>query len=181
MHNPPRKTGGNKTYMSRLLVLCTFILILFASASCKFNPNLQGKGADVLQGVWQEDSILYRDQLLQYTAHQFKFTCDSFYATLDTYSKTNIYPDSCYNEGKWLEYAKGTYVLRNDSLLLSGTFTKPNFKQKISGCYRIGLYLETFLIKKAEERSIQLVSLKQHRPIQLALKEKITCIQKPIN
>ena len=167
--------------MSRLITLSTFVLILLASASCKFNPNLQGKGSDLLQGVWHEDSILYRDKLLQYTAHEFKFSCDSFYATLDTYSKTNIYPDSCYNEGKWLEYAKGTYVVRNDSLLLSGTFTKSNFKQKISGCYRIGLYLETFLIKKATDKSIELVSLKQHRPITLAIKEKINCIQKPIN
>lgn len=166
--------------MSRLIIY-TIISILFTFASCKFNPNLQGKGEDYLQGVWQEDSILYHDRLLQHTAHQFRFTCDSFYVKFDTYSKMNIYPDSCYNQGKWLEYAKGTYILRNDSLLLSGTFTKSNFKQKISGCYRIGLYLETYLITEATETSIQLISLQQHRPIQLVIKEKTNCVQRPIN
>lgn len=167
--------------MSRLILLFSFISILLFSSSCRFNPNLQGKGADFLQGVWQEDSILYRDQLLQYTTHQFKFTCDSFYVTLNTYAKTNIYPDSCFNEGKWLEYAKGTYSVRNDSLLISGTFTKSNFKQKISGCYRVGQYIETFIIKGRSSESIHLESLKQHLPLQLSLKEKITCIQQAIN
>jgi hypothetical protein len=166
--------------MNRSLFLVVGSL-LFALSSCRFNPNLQGKGADFIQGVWQEDSISYRADLLQYTTHQFKFTCDSFYVTLNTVAKTNIYPDSCFNEGKWTEYAKGNYAVRNDSLHVYGTFTKPNFKQKISGCYRIGQYLETFIIKSRSVESIELISLKQHLPLKLSLKQKITCIQKPLN
>lgn len=168
-----------KIIMNRLILILFLITAFFSS--CKFNPNLQGKGADFLQGVWHEDSVSYRADLLQYTTHQFKFTCDSFYVTLNTFAKTNIYPDSCFNEGRWTEYAKGNYTVRNDSLHIYGTFTKPNFKQKISGCYRIGQYLETFIIKENSAESIELMSLKQHLPLKLALKEKITCIQKPLN
>jgi hypothetical protein len=165
--------------MSRFLLL--FLLVIGLLTSCRFNPNLQGKGADFLQGEWVEDSVKYRDELLQYTTHRFKFTCDSFYVTLNTFAKTNIYPDSCFNGGKWTEYAKGLYAIRGDSVFISGTFTKPNFKQKISGCYRIGEYLETFIVKDRKAESIGLESLKQHRPMQLSLKRRTTCIQKPIN
>ena len=163
--------------MSRYFGFFPIILLLFTA--CKFNPNLQGKGADFLQGVWVEDSVTYKNQLLQYTTHQYKFTCDSFYTTLTTFAKTNMYPDSCFNGGQWVEYAKGVYSVSNDSLSFVGTFTKPNFKQKISGCYRIGQYLETFVITERSADAIKLSSLKQHRPVQLSLKEKITCVPKP--
>lgn len=165
--------------MSRYIGFFPIIFLLLTS--CKFNPNLQGKGTDYLQGVWAEDSVSYRDQLLQYTKHHYKFTCDSFYTTLTTFAKTNMYPDSCFNEGKWTEYAKGNYTVKGDSLVLSGTFTKSNFKQKISGCYRIGLYLETFIIKDKPGKTIHLQSVKQHRPVYLTLKQKTVCIQQPIN
>jgi hypothetical protein len=165
--------------MSRFLLL--FFLATVLVASCRFNPNLQGKGADFLQGEWAEDSVRYRNDLLQYTTHQFKFTCDSFYVTLNTFAKTNVYPDSCFNDGRWTEYAKGLYAVSGDSVIISGTFTKSNFKQKISGCYRIGQYLETFIIKDRGAESLRLESLRQHRPLQLSLKRRITCIQKPIN
>jgi len=162
-----------------------FLFFIFIAASlfssCKFNPNLQGKGADFLQGEWREDSVLYRNELLQYTTHHFKFTCDSFYVTLNTTAETNYYPDSCFNGGEWTEYAKGLYAVRGDSVIISGTFTKSNFKQKISGCYRIGQYLETFIIKDRSAELISLESLNQHRPVQLSLKRRLTCIQKPIN
>ena len=165
--------------MSRLLQI--LLLATGLLTSCRFNPNLQGKGADFLQGEWMEDSVRYRDDLLQYTTHQFKFTCDSFYVTLETKAKSNYYPDSCFNNGQWTEYAKGLYAVRGDSVIISGTFTKSNFKQKISGCYRIGQYLETFVIKDRAPESLSLESVRQHRPIQLTQKRRTTCIQKPIN
>lgn len=162
-----------------------FFLLLFLGGvtltSCKFNPNLQGKGTDFIQGVWNEDSVSYQNQLLQYTSHKFKFSCDSFYVTLNTSAKTNIYPDSCFNNGKWTEFAKGIYTSANDSIFLSGTFTKANFKQKISGCYRNGQYLETFIISKKTDGFMELRSLKQHLPLRLTLKEKTICIPQPIN
>lgn len=165
--------------MNRFFV--TLFLVLGLLSSCRFNPNLQGRGSDFLQGEWKEDSVIYRKDLLQYTTHEFRFTCDSFYVTLNTVASTNFYPDSCFNNGQWTEYAKGLYTVRGDSLLISGTFTKSNFKQKISGCYRIGQYLEAFIIKDRAPASVSLESLRQHRPLQLSLKQKITCTQKPIN
>ncbi|HCN83269.1 MAG TPA: fumarate hydratase [Sphingobacteriaceae bacterium] len=155
--------------------LCSLLLILFA---CKFNPDVQGKGSVLLQGVWEQDSVQYHDQLLEYTRHKFTFSCDSFYATLITKAKVNQYPDSCFNGGNWSEYAKGTYVFRNDTLYLLGTFTKSNFKQKISGCYRIGQYLPVFLVK--EHTPGKLIFQDQHINMTLNLKQKITCDPKPL-
>ena len=148
--------------------------------SCTFNPNVQGKGSDFMQGVWEEEPLPYRDSLLQYTSHQFKFTCDSFYVVLQTKAKANYYADSCFKNGTWKEYAKGTYVVNNDTLYLFGTFTKANYKQKLHDCYRIGQYLPTFLIKNKSADKIELQSLQQHLPVTLRLKEKIICNPQPL-
>lgn len=157
------------------------VLSILAFTSCKFNPNLQGKGNDTIQGVWEEDSVDYQDQKLQYSKHKFRFTCDSVYVTIETFAKVNMYPDSCFNNGRWTEYAKGTYLTKEDTLMLSATFTKPNFKQKISGCYRIGQYLPAFVIRKNTVDSLYLESIQQHLQLKLALKERTVCVQKPLN
>lgn len=156
-------------------------LMLFTLNSCKFNPNLQGKGTESIQGVWEENSVDYQNERLQYTKHQFRFTCDSVYLTMKTFAKVSTYPDSCFNNGEWIEYAKGTYLTQSDTLLLTTTFTKSNFKQKISGCYRIGQYLPVFIISKNTGDSLLLQSLKQHLQIKLSLKERMQCVQKPLN
>ncbi len=160
--------------------LLPFAFILLFS-SCKFNPAIQGKGSDFLQGEWQQDTVLYKDKLLEYTGHHFTFTCDSFYATLNTVSKVNrLGSDVCFGNGNWTEYAKGTYTVSNDSLYVRATFTQSNFKQKISGCYRIGQYLPIFIIQKYSENTIQLLDLHRHLPLILRLKNKIKCIPKPL-
>lgn len=159
-------------------LLPMFCSLLF---SCKFNPNIQDKGEDYLQGIWQEASMPYQKQLLQHTNHHFKFTCDSFYVTLQTIAKVNTYPDSCYNNGSWFEYAKGTYSSKGDTLILKGAFTKPNFKQKISGCYRIGVYNPVFLVMAKADKSLMLQSLQNHTPIMLKLKQKTSCVPKPLD
>lgn len=156
-------------------------LILLASASCKFNPNLQGKGTENLQGIWEEDSVDYQSERLQYSRHKFRFSCDSVYLTIKTFAKVNTYPDSCFNNGSWTEYAKGTYLTKGDTLMLTTTFTKSNFKQKISGCYRTGQYLPAFVIQKNTDKDLHLESLKQHLNIRLSLRERTVCVQKPLN
>ncbi|MXV14613.1 fumarate hydratase [Hufsiella ginkgonis] len=142
--------------------------------ACKFNPNVRGKGTAYLQGVWTEEKAAYQDQLLQYTRHTFTFTCDSFYAVLKTTARVNPYPDSCFSNGSWTEYAKGKYLVRNDTLYINATFTHASFKQKLSGCYRIGQYLQAFLIKKHSADTLRLLNM-QHVPITMDLKEKIVC------
>jgi hypothetical protein len=158
-----------------------FFCIIFTFFSCKFNPNVQGRGAIYLQGIWSEEQVLYQDQLLEYTLHTFKFTCDSFYLTLDTHAKANMYPDSCFNNGRWTEYVKGVYSVSNDTLSLNGTFTKSNFKQKISGCYHIGQYVKTFALKKCKNDSLSLRDMSQHVSFSLRLRQRINCIPKSIN
>ena len=157
-----------------------FLGIAFAIFSCKFNPNVQEKGADYLQGIWKQEKVMYQDQLLNYALHTLTFTCDSFYLVLDTHAKMNIYPDSCFNNGHWTEYVKGEYLVDRDTLHLSGTFTKPNYKQKISGCYRTGQYFGTFIIQKQKHNVLSLQDISQHLPIELFLQQSIVCSPKPI-
>ncbi|PTS95514.1 fumarate hydratase, partial [Pedobacter sp. HMWF019] len=93
-------------------ILFFFLLLAGVMVSCRRLPNVQGKGEAFLQGVWNQDSIVNSAQLLNYTQHKFKFTCDSFYVDMVTYSKVNYYSDSCFNGGVWKEYAKGVYAVR---------------------------------------------------------------------
>lgn len=155
-------------------LLSTFLL--FTCISCTRLPNVQGEGELFLQGVWSQDSISNSNQILNYTKHDFKITCDSFYVDLTTYSKVNYYEDSCYNDGVWKEHAKGTYKVKGDTLFLEGNFTKPNYKQKISGCYRSGRYRPSFKIKSYEADNLILESLNDQRECVLVLKEKIKCV-----
>lgn len=160
-----------------------FALVFGLSAfffSCTRLPNVQGKGEALLQGVWNQDSIANSNELLSYTQHHFKISCDSFYVALTTHAKVNYYSDSCFNKGIWKEYAKGTYVVKGDTLLLTGTFTKANYKQKVSGCYRNGRYLSNFKIKSSAANSLVLESLNDQRECTLVLKEKINCVPKEL-
>lgn len=157
-----------------------FLLISIILVSCKFNPNIQGKGSDALQGLWEEDRVLYQDSLSQFTSHKIRFSCDSFYLTLKTVSKADIYPDTCYRTGSWTEYVKGTYTTAGDTLYLIGTFTKSDFKQKISGCFRNGTYKPVFVIMNSSEKEMKLQNLSTHFPVLLKLKQRTTCIPKPL-
>ena len=167
--------------MLRTALFPLFAFCFFTLSSCKFNPNMQGKGRENLQGIWEEDSVAYQNDRLKYSKHKFRFTCDSVYVTINTFSKVNTYPDSCYNQGKWAEYAKGTYQGNQDTLMITATFTKPDFKQKISGCYRTGQYLPAFVIKKSNKDTLYLEGLQDHLPLKLALIERTVCFQKPLN
>ncbi|TDO21435.1 fumarate hydratase [Pedobacter duraquae] len=160
-------------------VACLLFLIGIAAA-CKPLPNVQGKGEVFMQGLWNEDSVANSAQLLNYTQHKFKFTCDSFYVELVTHSKVNYYADSCFNKGVWKEYAKGVYEVRHDSLFLEGTYTKANYKQKVSGCYQIGRYLKTFYVRSKTAEKLLLESTNDQRECALVLKEKIICTPKSL-
>ncbi|PST85314.1 fumarate hydratase [Pedobacter yulinensis] len=166
------------TFLLRPAAISALCLTLLSG--CVRQPNIQGRGDARLQGVWQQDSIPYREQLNSFTEHRLKFTCDSFYVDLTTHSKVNYYEAECYNQGIWKEYAKGNYAVRGDTLFLAGTFTKANYKQKVSGCYRTGRYTEGFLIRKATATLLVLESLNDHRESAMALKEKIDCVPKPL-
>lgn len=166
--------------MGMLKLTFYLLLIWCVSASCRRLPDVQGKGEAFLQGVWNQDSVTNADKLLNYTQHKFKFTCDSFYVDLTTHSKVNYYSDSCFNGGIWKEYAKGVYEVRGDSLFLAGTYTKANYKQKVSGCYQIGRYMKSFYIKSSKPGSLHLESIGNQRECNLVLKERIVCEPKEL-
>ncbi|WP_235964581.1 fumarate hydratase [Pedobacter gandavensis] len=161
-------------------LMLSLLLTSAVFAACSRLPNVQGKGEAFLQGVWNQDSIAHKEQLLNYTQHKFKFTCDSFYVDLTTHSKVNYYADSCFNNGVWKEYAKGVYEVRNDSLILEGTYTKANYKQKVTGCYQIGRYVRSFIVKSFESNKLSLVNASDQRECNLILKEKIVCEPKAL-
>jgi hypothetical protein len=164
--------------MFKFFVGCLILLCFFSG--CTRLPDIQGKGEVAFQGVWEQDSIANESKLLNYTTHKFKITCDSFYVNLITHSKANYYSDSCFNNGIWKEYAKGVYAVRNDSLFLVGTYTKENYRQKISGCYQIGQYIKSFKILHMENKKIVMESSDNQRTINLYLRENITCVPKPL-
>lgn len=164
--------------MSKFLI--PVFIVIFAVSACKRLPDVQGKGALFFQGIWSQDSIASSKGLLSFTKHRFKISCDSFYVDLTTHSKVNYYSDSCFNNGIWKEYAKGVYEVRSDSIFFVGTFTKENYRQKISGCYQIGQYIKSFKILKARQNSLVLESTDNQRVINLILKETISCIPKAL-
>lgn len=165
--------------MFRRYLLILFLAVMFASA-CSRLPNVQGKGEAFLQGVWTQDSIPNNEQLKSYTQHHFKFSCDSFYVDYVTHSKVNYYNEECYNNGIWKEYAKGVYQVRNDTLILVGDFTKANYRQKVSGCYRNGHFISNFKVKSWSAEQLQLENLSDQTDVTLNLKEKTTCVQKAL-
>lgn len=166
----------NKRSLYFLLFTFNFLLVF----SCSRLPNVQGKGETFLQGIWDQDSIANKEKLQSYTQHQFKFTCDSFYVDFTTHSKVNYYEADCFNNGVWKEHAKGVYQVRNDTLILVGDFTKENYKQKISGCYRNGRYMSNFKVKSWNAEQLELENLSDQTAIKLKLKEKITCVPKAL-
>lgn len=152
------------------------MLLLFSS--CVRNSEMQTEGAGFLQGVWRQDSIPGQEEMLQYTLHEIKFVCDSMYTTLRVHSKVKNIPDSCYKDGNWTEYAKGVYVVRADSIMVSGIYTRENGRQKVSGCYRQGQYLPRFKIAHQSPDSIVLESRYDQRLITLRKTEEVECVPK---
>jgi hypothetical protein len=167
----------NKKGLYFSLFTFNFLLLFF---SCSRLPDVQGKGETFLQGVWNQDSIVNQSQLQNYVKHHFKFTCDSFYVDFTTHSKVNYYEEECFNNGVWEEHAKGTYQVRNDTLILVGDFTKSNYKQKVSGCYRNGRYVSSFKVNSWNAEKLELENLSDQTEVKLNLKEKITCVQKAL-
>ncbi len=163
------------TYLFVVMGMC----FLFFNG-CTFNPNIQGEGESYLQGVWVQNSVPNQDPLLNYSLYTLKITCDSVYITLKTFSKVRNVVDSCYGNGEWNEYARGVYLVRNDSLLVESTFTRSNWRQKLSGCYRIGQFLPRFKLVKHTKDSLYLESQYYQTPVNLRKIEDITCVPKPL-
>lgn len=139
---------------------------------------MQTEGVPFLQGVWVQEALPYQDQMMEYSQHQFTFTCDSIYAVIDVHAKNKIIPDSCYKDGNWQEYARGVYVMRGDSIIVEGIYTREDGRQKISGCYRYGQYVPKFKLVYQSGDSLVLENRFDATPIILRKVQDIDCVPK---
>jgi hypothetical protein len=163
-----------------LLYAFCFLLSAFSFVSCTLNPDLQGKGEAYLQGEWRQDSVPMQEKLTEYSLYNISFSCDSFYMRINSFSKVNNGDSKCTVSGHWTEYIKGNYQQTGDTLHVRGQFCNANYSLKEEGgCFRLGIYEETFVVKK---NSDSLISLRGTSviPIDLHLKKRTTCTQKPL-
>lgn len=129
-----------------------------------------------MQGTWVQESVPHQNELLNYSLNEFRFSCDSVYVTVRNFAKEPVIIDACYNGGEWTEYARGLYIIRNDSLLIEATYVHANGKQKLTGCYHIGQYLSRLSIEKQTVDSLFLQDRNSYLPIQLRKTESTTCV-----
>jgi len=167
-----------KLHISMKAYLALVLGMLFIGSSCQRHSDMQDEGADWFQGVWVQDSIPNSANMLNYTLHEFRVTCDSIYTTMKVHNKVKTMPDSCFKNGEWTEYAKAVYVLRGDSMIVEGVYTKPNWKQKISGCYKQGEYLPRYKVAYKSKDSVVLENKFDARPVILKKIKDITCVPK---
>jgi len=167
-----------KPFAFRLL---PFTLAVALCAGCWFNPNTQTHGESALQGEWQQDSVTNQKQLLSYSLYHIKFSCDSFFMSIHSFSKVNNGADSCMNSGQWMEYTRGTYVQSHDTLHLKGQFANANMTVKDDkGCFRAGDYNEDFKLTKRSDSLMRFLSMTNIIPIDARLIKRTTCHPKPL-
>ena len=157
------------------------LLLSVVCSSCWFNPNTQTPGEGYLQGEWQQDSVPGQKQLITYSLYHIKFSCDSFFMTINSFSKVNSGSDTCMKSGKWAEYCRGTYIQSNDTLHLKGQFCNAGFTIKDDkGCFRSGDYEEVFKVSKKSDSLVQFASTTNVIPINARLVKRTSCHPKPL-
>jgi len=167
---------------AHLLYLLPFaFLFLVIFSGCNFNPNMQTPGESYLQGEWQQDSVANQKRLIEYSLYHFRFSCDSFFVSIQSFSKVNAGPDSCTSPGRWTEYCRGTYEQKNDTLHLKGQFANKDMSVKDDkGCFRSGDYEEIFKVAYKSDSSVQFASTSNVIPIKARLIKRTSCHPKPL-
>ena len=159
-----------------------FIAFLFLlQTACTFNPSTQTRGADYLQGEWVQDTSALQKKMVNYSLYRLKFSCDSFFVSIKTYSKVNPGADTCIKGGSYTEYAKGVYEHRNDTLHVRGLFCNAdNSYKEPEGCFRSGVYEERFKMVKKSDSTVQFNPISSVIPINTHLIKRNTCNPKPL-
>ena len=168
-------------FMKKPFALYLLAFTLLLTASCKFNPDMQGHGQSYLQGEWQQDTSALQKKLVNYSLYNIKFTCDSFFVRIKTFSKVNTGADSCTKGGHWTEYAKGYYEQKNDTLHVKGLFCNANYTYKNpAGCFRSGVYEESFKVTRRSDSAVTFNPTASVIPINAHLIKRNTCNPKPL-
>ena len=142
---------------------------------------MQGKGAAFLQGEWKQDSVEDQKSLVSYSLYDFRFSCDSFYVKIQSASKVNYGSDTCMSKGHWVEYAKGTYQQKADSVMIKGFFCNADYSlKKEGGCFRFGDYEDSFKIISKNDSTLNLLSFTNTLPIKLKLVKRMGCVPKAL-
>ena len=163
-------------YQQSLLLLALSFML-----SCHRNPDMQTPGLATIQGEWKQDSIAGQKQLLSYSLYRLKFSCDSFFMEISSVSKVNTGADSCMNAGHWIEYTRGTYEQRHDTLHFKGQFTNADHTLKDDkGCFRSGDYEDYFKLNKKTDSLLQFLSTSSVIPINVRLIKRTNCTSKPL-
>lgn len=166
--------------LSALTILLALGSWLLALEACSPNANVQGRGMDAIQGEWQQTPRELDKQLVTYTLYNFKFTCDSFFVSMQTHSKVNYGADTCMNKGVWTEYAKGRYQPSNDTLWIRGFFCNADYSLKNpGGCFRSGVY-EDFMKVSVADTLLTLTPKSSVLPLNLHLVKRTNCVPKPL-
>jgi len=142
---------------------------------------MQTPGEGYLQGEWQQDSVANQKRLVTYSLYHLKFSCDSFFVAIQSFSKVNAGPDSCTTPGHWTEYCRGTYEQKNDTLHLKGQFANKDMSIKNEkGCFRYGDYEEFFKVTRKSDSLAQFASTSSVIPINAHLIKRTSCQPKPL-
>lgn len=167
--------------LSPFTSLCFLLFALSSLNSCTRNANYQGKGETYLQGEWRQDTVLAEKKLTEYSLYDLKFSCDSFFMQIKSFSKVNNGPDSCTKSGHWIEYVKGTYEKKQDTVHVRGNFCNPDYSIKdAGGCFRSGIYEEHFKLKKKGDSVLEFAGASSVIPIEARLIKHTTCTPKPL-
>ncbi len=173
-----------RPFSFRFLTFTSFCFSLFALSclnSCTRNAAFQGKGEAYLQGEWRQDTVPAQKKLTEYSLYDLKFSCDSFFIRINTFSKVNNGPDTCTRSGHWTEYVKGTYEQKHDTLHVRGNFCNANYTLKEEGgCFRAGIYEENFKLKKKGDSVLEFAGASSLFPIEARLIKHTTCTPKPL-
>ena len=162
----------------RLLPFAFYLLFI---SSCTMNPDLQKPGEKYIQGEWLQDSVPAQKRLVAYSLYTLKFSCDSFFVKISSYSKVNYGSDTCMNSGNWAEYIRGTYSQKQDTLHLKGQFCNADGSYKDEkGCFCSGDYEEFFKVNHPADSVIQFLSTSNVIPINAHLIKRTSCVPKPL-
>ncbi|TWR29703.1 fumarate hydratase [Mucilaginibacter pallidiroseus] len=142
---------------------------------------MQGSGQAYLQGEWLQDTSALQKRLVTYSLYNLKFTCDSFFVGMQSYTSVNHGDDSCVVNGRWAEYAKGVYEQKNDTIHLKGLFSNANGSYKVpNGCFRSGVYEEFFKVSKLTDSTLRFSPTSSVIPFNTHLVKRYTCNPKPL-
>ncbi len=131
--------------MKSIYYIVIALFLISITYSCKRTAQCieQSVAISQIQGEWKHIPNPADTTVLYFTSpkvYSFNFTEDSFYLR-STFHQD--YGDTiCGFE--WIEYAKGLVIKNNGTIKFEGIYCNEDYTEKISGCFTIGKYTDSF-------------------------------------